>query len=96
MGLLSFPAWVYPVGGIVLLFIFLPRIGWVAGLIVIGEREVGIITKKFSSRNLPAGRLIALNGEAGLQADTLPPAGISVIFLAVQCKKRACGYDSAG
>jgi len=73
MGLLSFPAWIYPVGGIVLLFIFLPRIGWVAGLIVIGEREVGIITKKFSSRNLSAGRLIALNGEAGLQADTLPP-----------------------
>jgi uncharacterized membrane protein YqiK len=67
------PIWIYLVGGVVLLLIFLPQIGWVAGLIVIGEREVGIVTKKFSSRSLPAGRLIALNGEAGLQADTLPP-----------------------
>jgi uncharacterized membrane protein YqiK len=73
MGLFDFPVWIYPIGGVVLLFIFLPQIGWIAGLIVIGEREVGIITKKFSSKSLPAGRLIALEGEAGLQADTLPP-----------------------
>jgi uncharacterized membrane protein YqiK len=73
MGLFNFPVWIYPIGGVVLLFIFLPQIGWIAGLIVIGEREVGIITKKFSSKSLPAGRLIALDGEAGLQADTLPP-----------------------
>jgi hypothetical protein len=65
--------WLYPVGGIVLILFFLPQTGWIAGLIVIGEREVGIITKKFSGKKLPSGRLIALNGEAGLQADTLPP-----------------------
>jgi uncharacterized membrane protein YqiK len=65
--------WLYPVGGIVLILFFLPQIGWIAGLIVIGEREVGIITKKFSGKKLPSGRLIALNSEAGLQADTLPP-----------------------
>jgi len=69
----EFPVWIYAVGGVILLLVFLPRIGWIAGLIVIGEREVGIVTKKFSSRNLPANRLIATNGEAGLQADTLPP-----------------------
>ncbi|MCU0547207.1 MAG: SPFH domain-containing protein [Oscillatoriaceae cyanobacterium Prado104] len=69
----SIPIWIYPLGGTVLIFIFLPRIGWTLGLIAIGEREVGIITKKFSSKNLPSDRLIALNGEAGLQADTLPP-----------------------
>jgi len=57
----------------VLLLIFLPRVGWIAGLIVIGEREVGIVTKKFSAKSLPPNRLMALNGEAGLQADTLPP-----------------------
>lgn len=67
------PLWVYPLGGAVLLLIFLPQIGWIAGLIVIGEREVGIITKKFSSKSLPQGQLVALTGEAGLQADTLPP-----------------------
>lgn len=45
------------------------------GLVVIGEREVGIVVKKFTitGKGLPAGRLIALNGEAGLQADTLAP-----------------------
>jgi uncharacterized membrane protein YqiK len=46
-----------------------------AGLVVIGEREVGIVVKKvsFSGRKLPPGRLIALGGEAGYQADTLAP-----------------------
>jgi uncharacterized membrane protein YqiK len=73
LGGFSLPIWVYPLGTMLLLVIFLPQIGWIAGLIVVGEREVGIITKKFSSRNLPAGQLIALNGEAGLQADTLSP-----------------------
>lgn len=67
------PVWVYPLGTVLLIMIFLPQVGWVAGLIVIGEREVGIITKKFSAKSLPPGRLIALEGEAGLQADTLPP-----------------------
>jgi uncharacterized membrane protein YqiK len=70
---LSLPVWIYPVGGLILILVFLPKIGWIAGLIVIGEREVGIVTKKFSAKSLPPNRLIALNGEAGLQADTLPP-----------------------
>ena len=48
-------------------------ISQITGLVVIGEREVGIVTRKFSGRSLPPGRLIALNGEAGLQADTLAP-----------------------
>ena len=58
------------VGGIV---IFVPL--FLGGLVVIGEREVGIVVKKFSvsGRGLAAGRLIALEGEAGYQADTLAP-----------------------
>ena len=67
------PLWVYSLGGVVLLLLFLPKVGWVAGLIVIEEREVGIITKKFAAKSLPEGQQIALNGEAGFQADTLPP-----------------------
>jgi uncharacterized membrane protein YqiK len=45
------------------------------GLVVISEKEVGVVVKKvsFVGRRLPAGRLIALNGEAGYQADTLAP-----------------------
>lgn len=42
------------------------------GLVIIGEREVGIVVKKFGSRLAP-GELIALKGEAGYQADTLVP-----------------------
>lgn len=45
------------------------------GLVVIGEREVGIVVKKFSllGKGLPPGHLIALEGEPGYQADTLAP-----------------------
>jgi uncharacterized membrane protein YqiK len=44
-----------------------------SGFVVIGEGQVGIVVKKFSRRSLQDGRLIALNGEAGYQADTLAP-----------------------
>jgi uncharacterized membrane protein YqiK len=43
------------------------------GLVIISERQVGIVIKRFSSRSLPPDRLIALNGEAGYQAETLAP-----------------------
>lgn len=43
------------------------------GLVVIRENRVGVVIKKFAGASLPAGQLIALNGEAGYQADTLPP-----------------------
>ncbi len=57
-------------GGIV---IFVPL--FFGGLVVIGEREVGVVVKKFSllGKGLPPGHLIALDGEAGYQADTLAP-----------------------
>ena len=59
------------IGGAVLICIPL----FLGGLVVIGDREVGIVSKKFSfgGKSLPPGDLIALNGEAGYQADTLPP-----------------------
>jgi uncharacterized membrane protein YqiK len=43
------------------------------GIVVIGEMQVGIVAKKFARRSLAAGRLVALEGEAGYQADTLAP-----------------------
>jgi uncharacterized membrane protein YqiK len=44
------------------------------GVVIINARQVGIVIKKFSSGpRLPPGRLIALGGEAGFQADTLAP-----------------------
>ena len=43
------------------------------GITFIRELETGIVVKRWSWRNLPPGQIIALNGEAGIQADTLPP-----------------------
>lgn len=62
-----------------LVFIVLGLIGTLVaiylglGITVIGESEVGIVTKKFATNSLPSGTFIALNGEAGIQADTLSP-----------------------
>ncbi|MGC3959615.1 MAG: flotillin family protein [Verrucomicrobiota bacterium] len=44
-----------------------------SSLVLIRERQVGIVVKRFSSKSLAPGRLIALAGEAGLQAETLAP-----------------------
>jgi uncharacterized membrane protein YqiK len=43
------------------------------GMVLIRERQVGIVVKRFGSRALAPGRLLALDGEAGYQADTLAP-----------------------
>ncbi len=47
------------------------------GVVIIPEDCIGILNKKFvlfgTHRSLPDGKIIALNGEAGYQADTLAP-----------------------
>jgi uncharacterized membrane protein YqiK len=43
------------------------------GMVLISERQVGIVVKKLATRTLPPGRLIALHGEAGYQAEILAP-----------------------
>jgi len=47
------------------------------GVVIVPEDSVGIVTKKFvligENKTLPDGRIIALKGEAGMQADTLAP-----------------------
>ena len=44
-----------------------------SGLVLIRERQVGIVVKRFASKSLAPGQLFALAGEAGLQVDTLAP-----------------------
>jgi uncharacterized membrane protein YqiK len=46
---------------------------YLLGAVLIRERQVGVVIKKFGARSLPPGRLLALAGEAGYQADTLAP-----------------------
>ncbi|WP_204310239.1 hypothetical protein, partial [Enterobacter cloacae] len=47
------------------------------GVIIVPDDSIGVVTKKFvlfgSNRSLPDGRILALTGEAGYQADTLAP-----------------------
>jgi uncharacterized membrane protein YqiK len=43
------------------------------GFVSIKEMEVGIVKKKFAARRLRPNQLVAINGEAGIQADTLAP-----------------------
>lgn len=47
------------------------------GMVIIPEDKIGLVTKKFvlfgANKQLPDGKILALNGEAGFQADTLAP-----------------------
>src|SRR5579859_6656146 len=45
----------------------------VSSFVLIRERQVGVVVKRFAKRSLLPGNLIALAGEAGLQADILAP-----------------------
>jgi len=56
-----------------LLFVAAYVLPWLAGAVRIRERQVGIVVKKFARRSLAPGRLVALDGEAGYQARTVPP-----------------------
>jgi uncharacterized membrane protein YqiK len=59
-------AWYWPVLVLALLL-------WTSSYVLIRERQVGIVVKRYAGKSLLPGRLIALNGEAGYQADTLAP-----------------------
>jgi uncharacterized membrane protein YqiK len=61
---------------LVLLVLAYKPILWLCGVIMVPNDSIGVVTKKFSlgkHRELPDGSIIALNGEAGYQADTLTP-----------------------
>jgi uncharacterized membrane protein YqiK len=61
------------VAGVLLILLLLSIGPLILGAVLIREAQVGIVVKKFGGRPLPPGRLIALAGEAGYQADTLSP-----------------------
>jgi uncharacterized membrane protein YqiK len=63
--------------GLVLFLLGIKWLPWLCGVRIVPDDSIGVITKKFvlsgAHRNLPAGKIIAMNGEAGFQAYTLPP-----------------------
>ena len=59
---------------ILLFYKFILRVFF--GLVIVPEDRIGLVTKKFvlfGKQELPEGRIIATAGEAGFQAQTLPP-----------------------
>lgn len=69
--------WVLLISVIVGLALAYQKVLWLFGVIVVPDDSVGVVTKKFvlfgEHKDLPHGRIVALNGEAGYQADALPP-----------------------
>lgn len=65
-GNLLFVAWYWYV-------LLLAALVFLSSFVLIRERQAGIVVKRFAGKSLQPGRLIALGGEAGLQADTLAP-----------------------
>ncbi|MEY2428605.1 MAG: hypothetical protein QOJ40_1490, partial [Verrucomicrobiota bacterium] len=59
--------------GLVILTVLAWLTPTLSGMVFIRERQVGVVVKKFGSRSLAPGRLVALAGESGYQADILPP-----------------------
>jgi len=62
--------WWFALGALVCVLVCGP---FLLGMVLIRERQVGVVVKRFSSRSLAPGQLVALAGEAGYQADTLAP-----------------------
>jgi uncharacterized membrane protein YqiK len=60
---------------VLILLIAVILLAWfiIAGLKLIGDYEVGILTKKMLGRTMPQGQVVARNGEVGVQANILMP-----------------------
>src|SRR5690349_19622112 len=67
--------WILVVLLFLLFYKFILRVFF--GMVIIPENRIGLVTKKFvlvgKNRELPEGRIIAVDGEAGYQARTLAP-----------------------
>lgn len=59
--------------GLALIMVLMAMGPLLTGAVMITERQVGIVVKRFGGPRLEPGRLIALNHEPGYQADTLAP-----------------------
>lgn len=70
-------SWLIPLFVLIGLILAYRLVLRIFGVVMIPGDSIGIVNKKYviagKNRGLPDGAVIALNGEAGLQADTLPP-----------------------
>jgi uncharacterized membrane protein YqiK len=84
------------VSGIIVLLVFLLFGPLVLGAVLLRERQVGVVVKRFGTRALAPGAFIALNGEAGYQADTLAPGpAFRLLALAIPHFENAGHYSAS-
>jgi uncharacterized membrane protein YqiK len=76
-GLLHYLPWALALVGLILFIVLYKWTFRLLGIAVIPEDSVDVVNKKFvlwgANKSLPDGKIIALKGEAGFQADTLAP-----------------------
>lgn len=74
LGFLASYWWIFAILFLLLLHRLALRL---LGVVIIPEDSIGIVNKRYvvvgKNRTLPDGKIVALNGEAGLQADALAP-----------------------
>ncbi|NHA06846.1 flotillin family protein [Mucilaginibacter sp. HC2] len=66
--------WAVPIVLILLMYKFVLRVFF--GMVIVPDNRIGLVVKKFtlsSKSRLPDGRIIAIHGEAGMQAKALAP-----------------------
>jgi uncharacterized membrane protein YqiK len=66
--------WAVPVVVILVLYKFVLRVFF--GMVIVPDDRIGLVVKKYAlsgAKRLPDGRIIAINGEAGMQAKALAP-----------------------
>ena len=66
--------WVVPVIALLVMYKFVLRV--FCGMVIVPDDRIGLVVKKFTlwaSNRLPDDRIVATNGEAGMQAKTLAP-----------------------
>ena len=66
--------WVIPVVALLVMYKFVLRV--FCGMVIVPDDRIGLVVKKFTlsdSKRLPDGRIVAIHGEAGMQAKTLAP-----------------------
>ena len=62
-----------PVAVLVVIILIVLAFLSVTSIVKIGGTQVGIVEKKLGGGSLPAGRVIAVKGENGIQAQVLAP-----------------------
>ena len=72
-----YSTWIFLFMCLVLAVVFFRPLFQLLGIVIVPENRIGLVTKKFvlfgANKAIPSGRIIAINGEAGFQAQTLAP-----------------------